>query len=138
LGEHAGGAAGEVVSNSEGFAVRQNLTGVFPKTGGEGSKLTSFHNLCPLGNIENIRYFCVSNCIAMGQITLEIDDRKMKFFKNLVSHFSFVKIKEEVDDDQEDTDEQVRENIKAAIKELREIEAGKKKARLASDFLKEL
>ncbi len=74
----------------------------------------------------------------MGQITLEIDDRKMKFFKNLVSHFSFVKIKEEVDDDQEDTDEQVRENIKAAIKELREIEAGKKKARLASDFLKEL
>jgi uncharacterized protein YjgD (DUF1641 family) len=62
----------------------------------------------------------------------------MKFFKNLVSHFSFVKITEEADDDQEDTDEQVRENVKAAIKELREIEAGTRKAITIDELLKSL
>lgn len=72
----------------------------------------------------------------MSLITLEVDDRKMRFFRKLISHFSFVKVAEEVPD--EDTDEEVRENIRAAVQELREIEAGKRKAIPIEDLLNSL
>lgn len=72
----------------------------------------------------------------MATLTLEIEDRKLKFFKDLIQHFSFVKIQEaELD---EDTDEEVRENIRAGVKELREVLEGKKKSRPAREFLKDL
>lgn len=72
----------------------------------------------------------------MATLTLEVEDKKLKFFKDLIQHFSFVKIQEaEVD---EDTDEEVRENIRAGVKELREVLAGKKESRPAREFLKEL
>jgi len=72
----------------------------------------------------------------MATVTLQINDKKLQFFKDLISHLSFVKIKEtELD---EDTDEQVLANIKQGIKEMRLIEAGKMKSRPAREFLKEL
>jgi len=72
----------------------------------------------------------------MATLTLEIEDKKLKFFKDLIQHFSFVRIKEtEVE---EDTDEQVRENIRAGVKELREVLKGEKKSRPAREFLKDL
>lgn len=44
----------------------------------------------------------------------------LKFFKDLIRHFSFVKIQEpELD---EDTDEQVIENIRQGVKEMRLVE----------------
>ena len=72
----------------------------------------------------------------MAKLTLEIEDKKLKFFKDLVQHFSFVKITEP--EREEDTDEQVRENIRTSVKELREVLEGKVKAQPFEDFLKEL
>jgi len=72
----------------------------------------------------------------MTTITLEIEDSKLKFFKDLLKNFSFVKIKEEVLD--EDSDEDVIANIKQGIKEMRLVEDGKMKSRPAREFLKEL
>lgn len=72
----------------------------------------------------------------MARLTLEIEDKKLQFFKDLVQHLSFVKIAESELD--EDTDEQVRENLKASAKELKEVLEGKKKSRPAREFLEEL
>lgn len=72
----------------------------------------------------------------MTTIILEIEDSKLKFFKDLLKNFSFVKIKEEVLD--EDSDEDVIANIKQGIKEMRLVEDGKMKSRPAREFLKEL
>ncbi|MCH6198229.1 hypothetical protein MMU07_01450 [Aquiflexum sp. LQ15W] len=72
----------------------------------------------------------------MAKLTLEIEDKKLKFFKDLIKHLSFVKITtSELD---EDTDEQVRENIRTSVKELKEVLEGKTKSRPAKEFLKEL
>ena len=72
----------------------------------------------------------------MATLILEIEDKKLKFFKDLIKHFSFVKIQEaELD---EDTDEQVIENIREGVKELKLVLEGKKKSRSAREFLKEL
>ena len=72
----------------------------------------------------------------MTTITLEVQDKKLKFFKDLIKHLSFVKIKEEHLD--EDTDEQVIENIRQGIKEMRLVEQGKVKSTPFDEFLKEL
>jgi hypothetical protein len=72
----------------------------------------------------------------MAKLILEIEDKKLKFFKDIIQNFSFVKIEE--DEYEEDTDEQVKENIRAGVKELKEVLKGKKKAQPFEDFLKEL
>jgi hypothetical protein len=72
----------------------------------------------------------------MAKLILEIEDKKLKFFKEILQNFSFVKIEE--DEYEEDTDEQVKENIRAGVKELKEVLEGKKESRPAKDFLKEL
>jgi hypothetical protein len=72
----------------------------------------------------------------MAKLTLEIEDKKLKFFKDLVQHFSFVKITEP--EREEDTDEQVRENIRTSVNELKEVLEGKVNAQPFEDFLKEL
>ena len=72
----------------------------------------------------------------MAILTLEVENRKMKFIKNLLQHFSFVRVREE--DIDEDSDEQVVSNILKSIREMRQIEQGKKKGRSARDFLAEL
>lgn len=72
----------------------------------------------------------------MTTIILEVQDKNLKFFKDLIKHLSFVKIKEEHLD--EDTDEQVIENIRQGIKEMRLVEQEKAKSRPAREFLDEL
>jgi hypothetical protein len=72
----------------------------------------------------------------MAKLTLEIEDKKLQFFKYLIHNFSFVTIQES--EHEEDTDEEVRENIRAAAKELKEVLEGKKKSRPAREFLDEL
>ncbi len=72
----------------------------------------------------------------MAILTLEIKDNKFQFFKDLISNFRFVKIKEVEHD--EDSDEEVMANIKNGIEEIRLVEKGKMKATPVRDFLKEL
>lgn len=72
----------------------------------------------------------------MAKLILEIEDKKLKFFKDIIQNFPFVKIEE--DEYEEDTDEQVKENIRAGVKELKEVLEGRKESRPAKDFLKEL
>ena len=72
----------------------------------------------------------------MATIILEIEDKKLKFVKDLLKHFSFVRIKETQPD--EDTDEQVIANIGQGINEMRLIEQGKRKSRPAREFLNDL
>ena len=72
----------------------------------------------------------------MAILTLEVENKKMKFIKDLLQHFSFVRIREEIID--EDSDEQVVSNILKGIREMRQIEQGEKQARPARDFLAEL
>lgn len=72
----------------------------------------------------------------MAKLTLEIDDNKLVFFKDLIQNFSFVKIKKA--EYEGDTDEEIRENIRAGVKELKEVLEGRKKATPIKDFLKEL
>ncbi len=80
--------------------------------------------------------FNIQNYCIMATLVLEVQDKKLKFFRDLIQHFSFVTIREtELD---EDTDEQVIENIRAGVKEMRLVEQGKVKSRPAREFLKEL
>ena len=82
----------------------------------------------------------------MATITIEVQDRKLKFFKELLNQFSFVKIREdelnspigtgELPD--EDTDEQVIANIREGVRQMRLVEQGKMQATSIKDFLKEL
>lgn len=72
----------------------------------------------------------------MAKLILEIENSKLKFFKELIRNFSFVKIAD--DSMQEDTDEQIRENVKLGVEELEMVVEGKKKSRPAKEFLEEL
>ena len=72
----------------------------------------------------------------MATITIEIEDKKIKFFKDLIKHFSFVKIKET--DTEEDSDAEIIENVRQGIKEMRLVEQGKMKSTPFKDFLREL
>ena len=72
----------------------------------------------------------------MATLVLEIENKKLKFFKDLIQNFSFVKVQEtELD---EDSDEQVIANIRQGVKELRLVEQGKMQGTSFKDFLKEL
>jgi hypothetical protein len=71
----------------------------------------------------------------MAKLTLEIEDDKLKFFNDLIQNFSFVKIQADLE---EDTDQQVRENITKGVEELKLVLEGKKKSRQAREFLNEL
>lgn len=74
--------------------------------------------------------------MIMATLTLEIQDKKLKFFKDLIQNFSFVKVRnEELDGD---SDEQIRENIRQGVKEMRLVEQGRAKSRPARQFLKDL
>lgn len=72
----------------------------------------------------------------MAILTLEIQDKKLAFFKDLIQNFSFVKVKEE--EIEEDSDEAVRENIRQGVKEMRLVERGEMKSTPFDLFLKEL
>ncbi|WP_149243647.1 hypothetical protein [Dyadobacter sp. 32] len=72
----------------------------------------------------------------MATLTLEIKDEKLKFFKDLIQNFSFVKVQETESDG--DSDEQIIENIRQGVKEMRLVEQGKMRSRPAKEFLKEL
>ena len=72
----------------------------------------------------------------MATLILEVDDRKVRFLKKMLQHFSFVSVREVEPD--EDTDEEVIANIRQGVKEMRLIEQGKMQGKPFNDFLKEL
>jgi hypothetical protein len=72
----------------------------------------------------------------MATLLIEIEDKKLKFFKELLQSLPFVKMREIQPD--EDTDEQVIANIRQGIKEVRLVEQGKMKSRPAREFLQDL
>lgn len=89
-------------------------------------------------------FFSNQNCIfvekltVMATITLEIKDSKFKFFKDLIQHFSFVKVKEEAQTEEDgDSDEYIRNHIKESLEELKDVLDGKSKSRSAREFLEE-
>lgn len=67
------------------------------------------------------------------KILLDVKDEKVPFLMTLLQNFSFVKTKQL-------TGEKALflEELKESVDELSEIKSGKKKARNATDFLKEL
>lgn len=67
------------------------------------------------------------------KVLLDIKDNKADFVMELLANFSFVKAKQI-----EDEKAQLVDEIKEAVKEMKLIRAGKKKARNAEDFLNEL
>jgi ethanolamine ammonia-lyase large subunit len=72
----------------------------------------------------------------MATLLIEIEDKKLKFFKELLQNLPFVKMREILLD--EDTDEQVISNIRQGVKEMRLVEQGKMKSRSAREFLQDL
>ena len=74
----------------------------------------------------------------MAVLTLEIDDKEVKFFKDLIYHLPFVKIRNEDETVDEDTDDAVIANIRQGLQELRAVEQGSMKSRPAREFLNEL
>lgn len=72
----------------------------------------------------------------MATLIIEIEDKKLKFFKELLQNLPFVKMREILPD--EDTNEQVIANISQGIKEMQLVEQGKMKSRPAREFLQDL
>jgi len=71
----------------------------------------------------------------MKQLTIQVPDKKYRFFKELINNLGFVN---EVKDDDEPTKEQILAGLRDAVEEVNQIKAGKKKAVLLKDFLNEL
>ena len=71
----------------------------------------------------------------MKEVTLYIQAKKFKFFMDIVRNFDFVKVGNV---DNGDTKEAILDNIKTGMKEIKQIEQGKLKARPANEFLNEL
>ncbi len=73
----------------------------------------------------------------MATLTLEIEDKQLSFFKKLIQNFKFVQVQETAELDG-DTDDEIRENIRRGVAQMRLVEEGKMKTTPLKDFLKEL
>ena len=84
----------------------------------------------------SLRYIVIVLCptiAAMKQVTLHVENDKYQFFMELISNLNFVQIEE----DQEDSKEEIIENLKQGFQEMKYKE-GKSKGTLLKDFLNEL
>ena len=72
----------------------------------------------------------------MKQIVLNIDERKVKFFKELIKNFDFVKIADEI----KLTDEQNEfvDGLKESLNEVDNHKKGRKNLQSAREFINEL
>ncbi|MBO9612328.1 MAG: hypothetical protein J7619_06515 [Dyadobacter sp.] len=71
----------------------------------------------------------------MATLTVEVEDNELNFLRDLLKRFPFVKVSEEV---REDSDEEVRANIREGIRQMTLVEEGNLQTRPAREFLKEL
>ncbi len=81
-------------------------------------------------------FFFLRKSEGHGETDIGNRDTKLKFFKEIIQNFSFVKIEE--DEFEEDSDEQIKENIRHGVKELKGVLKGKKESRPVKNYLKEL
>lgn len=71
----------------------------------------------------------------MATLTVEVEDNELNFLRDLLKKFPFVRVSEEVE---EDSDEEVRANIREGIRQMDLVEEGSLQTRPARKFLKEL
>jgi len=71
---------------------------------------------------------------GMRQVVLSIDESKYSFFMELLNSFDFVKVEE----DSEDTKEEIVASLKQSFKELKLYKEGKLKGIPAKELLDEL
>jgi len=75
---------------------------------------------------------------------LKIQEDKLKFFRELIRNLDFVQEEKVEDSDsgdeeyREPTKEEIKENIRQGLREVKLIEEGKMKSRPAKEFLDEL
>ncbi len=80
----------------------------------------------------------------MALITVKIKDSKVSFFRELIKNLDFVqeeKLEESENRDdeyREPTKEEIKENIRQGLREVKLIEEGKMKSRPAKEFLNEI
>jgi len=72
------------------------------------------------------------------QLTLEVPDQHVPFFKDLVQHLSFPVVVENDEADDDPTPEQLKAEMRQAVKELNLIKQGKLKSRPVKELLNEL
>ena len=72
------------------------------------------------------------------QLTLEVPDQHVPFFKDLVQHLSFPVVVENDETDDDPTPEQLKAEMRQAVKELNLAKQGKLKLKTLSEFLDEL
>ena len=71
---------------------------------------------------------------AMKRVTLHVENDKYQFFMELMSSLNFVQTEE----DQEDSKEEIIENLKQGFREMKYYKEGKVKGTPLKDFLNEL
>lgn len=71
----------------------------------------------------------------MKQVTVEIPEDKYPYFIDLVKNLSYIK---KVTVAKKNKKEEILKGLKEAVKEVKEIESGKKKPVLLKDFLNDL
>jgi hypothetical protein len=71
----------------------------------------------------------------MATLTVEVEDNELNFLRDLLKRFPFVKVSEEA---LEDSDDEVRANIREGIRQMALVEEGGLQTRPAREFLKEL
>lgn len=67
------------------------------------------------------------------QIILTVEDRKLSFLLELLHNFDFVEIQ-----DNEDSIEDIRNNLQQGLQEVKQLKQGKGTSRPAQDLLNEL
>lgn len=72
------------------------------------------------------------------QLTLEVPDQHVPFFKDLVQHLSFPVVVEEDEAADDPTPEQLKAEVRQAVQELNLAKQGKLKLKSLSEFLDEL
>lgn len=70
----------------------------------------------------------------MKEVLLKVKESKLQFFLELIKNLDFVQIEEL----KEDTDEEIRENVRQGLKELQQYKKGTLKTVSAKDFMNEL
>ena len=84
---------------------------------------------------ENLAIFIKINLSIMATLTVEVEDNELNFLRDLLKRFPFVRVSEEIE---EDSDEEVRANIREGIRQMDLVEEGSLQTRPAREFLKEL
>lgn len=71
----------------------------------------------------------------MATLTIEVENKKLKFFKELINNLDFVHVKEVIE---EDTKPEIIENLRESFNELKDVLEGKKEGIPFEKMIQEL